>query len=95
MTTRKFADRPQDVENLKRGIYEASALSLATAAIISAIFKWSGYFKKYWWIPLGTNVAVTGVMAALYWNDLQQAPTTPELTGYRPIESLVELDRYG
>jgi hypothetical protein len=71
MTTKKFADRPEDLANLQQGIAEAVVLSLVTAGAISGIYKWVKI--RYWWIPLATNIVVTSVLAGLYLNDLNQA----------------------
>jgi hypothetical protein len=71
MTTRKFADRPEDLASLQQGIVEATVLSLTTAGAISGIYKWAHI--KYWWIPFMTNIFVTATMAGLYWNDIQSA----------------------
>jgi hypothetical protein len=71
MTTRKFADRPEDLQALQQGIMEATVLSIGTAGAISGIYKWARI--KYWWIPLMTNIFITATMATLYWNDIQSA----------------------
>lgn len=81
MTTRKFADRPEDLASLQQGIIEATVLSLTTAGAISGIFKWAKI--KYWWIPFMTNIFVTAAMAGLYWNDIQLSLKNGSLQGIK------------
>lgn len=86
MTTRKFADQPEDLAALQQGIAEATVLSIGTAAIISGIYKWAKI--GYWWIPLATNVMMTTMMATLYWNDLRMNPLRQRLKNQTNISEV-------